>query len=365
MQRSDQLTVSGFEKKQQLATVNNPQVPRTTTDGHREMAPKAQTQQQRATAEQVARKLSEFEQRAARLAQAAAVAPPNGQQTNTDMINLRSQAQTSSAASPPDMMNVTLGPEVAPSAPGGAPLTTGQLFVALKFVPESGDLLARRTAQMEGDLRVLIKEAHNLAGFTPAPIAVGTQNKQPSPVDDKTNLNLPSPMAKCYLLDSNGQRLAKQKTSHLKRTANPRWDHECSFQSLKLSALQAQAIEIHLFNRDSYLSGRLASTTSDASNCLGSIRLCKSASSANSDSQSVGKSSASSSLDANSTADSSSLGPPTNKLPSGDSQELCSEREARLWTQMLARPNIWVYGELPLRHLRALVPRSQRTPADS
>lgn len=223
-------------------------------------------------------------------------------------------------------MDVRLGPLAAPTS-GHAPIT-GQLFVALKFVPENGP---GRPSNRPGELQVIIKEARNIGGFASPPLAslaavaagnaatlIGSDPMTPAPPSG----SLPNPFCKCYLLASNGRRLAKQKTSHLKRTANPRWDHKCTFGSVKLSSLSCQALEILLFNRDSILVSN--------NEFLGGIRLCS-----NGSQPEIG----------------------TDDIK-GAEDSLCSERESRLWNQLLAKPNIWVYGELKLRLLRPLVARS-------
>lgn len=253
-------------------------------------------------------------------------APPSGLRP-TDLATSFGRLSDSTAASsatnaPPTSMNVVLGADSDESHPNGsssASLISGQLFVALKFVPENtGETLARRSDRMEGTLCVLIKEARNIGGFEAPPALLVGRN----PID-KTNSKqpiaqptgpLPNPFCKCYLLNSNGARIARQRTPQAKRTSNPRWDFECKFNHVKLSHLQAQAIEIHLLSRDSIL-------VKSSQESLGSIRLCSS----------------------------------TSTSTSTTAEALCSERESRLWAQMLARPNIWVYGELPLSHLRPLI----------
>ena len=269
-------------------------------------------------AEQVAKKLGELELRAAKLkAQAAvagAVAPPVGHRLG----RLKPELGPLLAGSrpPPEVaMNASLGPPLQPDQHGAL---SGQLFVALKFAPDSGEPLARRSVHMEGALHVLLKEARNLAGAT------GAASGPNSP---------PSPLCKCYLLDSEGQRVAKQKTAPVKRTSNPHWDQELVFNHLRLVQLAGQGLELLILNRDSILVS--------AGECLGAIRLCKRTGS-----------------DAKDAVHSSRTAAAAATATGGQGEELCSEREAQLWGQMLAKPGIWVYGELPLRQLRPLLPAS-------
>lgn len=225
---------------------------------------------------------------------------------------------------------------------------TGQLFVALKFVPENNNQLisANKVSSIShlinGELQVIIKEAHNIGGFE-SPLILQSSNNQSVQLENQSKLHhqlptgpLPNPFCKCYLLDSNGQRMAKQKTPYLKRTANPRWDYKCLFTSLKLSQLTCQAIEIQMFNRDSILVSN--------NEPLGGIRLCSLAPSYSTGSKDLTK-------QQDSTSNQGDFGVE-------DDEALCSEKEAKLWAQMLARPNIWVYGEFRLRLLRPLIPKT-------
>lgn len=269
--------------------------------------------------EPAADKLGELQRKAARLT--TAVAPSIGLQA-TDLS-----------------MNVTLGPALPLHL--AAPVT-GQLFVALKFAPDNQQehLSASLAAHSRGTLQVIIKEAHNIGGFEAPSLVTG---RLPNAGQPPPSGPLPNPFCKCYLLASNGQRVAKQKTGSQKRTANPRWDHKCLFGALKLSQLACQAIEIQMFNRDSILVSN--------NEYLGGIRLCSQPGTNADDSTSQ------QSGDSLRRATNTATGAPD--LP--EEGALCSEREARLWSQMLARPNIWVYGELRLRHLRPLVSTNSTT----
>lgn len=349
-------------------------------------------------------RLSELQRKAAILT--TAVAPPGGFQSNYSLKFLQDLGQENSAPSeqaPLTMMNVSLGPIPKSLSEPNQALISGQLFVALKFVPQNQELLSRRgAANMEGELQVIVKEAHNIAGFE-APfntLPLSSVNSNGSP--DKQQLArappsgpLPNPFCKCYLLASNGQRVAKQRTAHLKRTANPRWDQKCVFDSLKLASLSSQAIEIQMFNRGSILAGA-------GNEYLGGIRLCRRSQApagsmdqcsrqsnteqqvATSEPQALGSQAAfdsasiqsDQSANNNNSSDSTSL----RRLSSGttttssntdsstmarskcEPDSLCSEREARLWEQMLTRPNIWVYGELRLRPLTPLIAASAVKP---
>jgi len=298
-------------------------------------------------------KLGELQRRAARLT--TAVAPADGRQTSCHM-------------------SVSLGPPAMQHS--NQPPITGQLFVAIKFVPENEKLvMSRMGSNLEGELHVIIKEAHDIGGFEAPSLKLNSaEEKQPPPSG-----SLPNPFCKCYLLASNGQRVAKQKTPHLKRTANPRWDHKCVFNSVKLDNLTCQAIEILVFNRDSILV---------SNECLGGIRLCRSSESCekvahlpqtgkttnnqeqiSNDSASIGSdqlqqdSSSSSTTLRRSFNQREDLATKRRPTQGWEGDALCSERESRLWNQMLARPNIWVYGELRLRQLRPLV-ASNKTSGD-
>lgn len=270
-------------------------------------------------------RLAELQRKAARLA--SAVAP------TTDFQDADST----------QAMSASLGPPVELTA--NQPPISGQLFVALKFVPDNNQLVSSRNPNVSGELQVWIKEAHNIAGFE-CPLLTSLDSDASRP-----NLpagSLPNPLAKCYLLASNGHRIGKQKTPHLKRTANPSWDHKCIFECVKLSQLSCQAIEIQVFNRDSYLV---------RNEYLGGIRLCQNGPTrqfscrSNSTSKSDDQATAITAKGVEASDDSSS------RLSLGedlDESALCGKRESRLWTQMLVRPNIWVYGELKLSHLRPL-----------
>lgn len=299
-------------------------------------------------------RLSELRRKADLLA--TTVAPPRGPHSYRSLAGAR--AEPTEGAARVNAINASPGPIPKSLAEPGQ-LISGQLFVALKFVPHNQELLSRRgMANMEGELQLIIKEAHNIGGFEAPSLAALAQpvaDKRPPPSGP-----LPNPFCKCYLLDSNGQRVAKQRTPHLKRTANPRWDHKCLFDSLKLASLSSQAIEIQMFNRGSIL------VSSSGSDYLGGIRLCRASSSGRHEPPEL---SARSELDAPGGAEaelecSSSASERSASLrrsfKTDDSNgspeaELCSDREARLWNQMLTRPNIWVYGELRLRPLAPLI----------
>lgn len=271
--------------------------------------------------ERLVERLNELHKKATCLTSAVVASPVVGAQTS----NVKQVS-----------MDVRLGPLVV--SPSSQASITGQLFVALKFVPETSGSRAR---DQLGELQVIIKEARNIAGFESPPLAslaaaavAGDQaaallGPQASQVEQTLpSGSLPNPFCKCYLLGSNGRRLAKQKTSHLKRTANPKWDHKCVFSSLKLSSLSCQVLEILMFNRDSILVSN--------NEFLGGIRLCQNETNGEQISASKPK-----------------------EQQNQHTEPLCSERECRLWNQMLAKPDIWVYGELKLRHLRPLVAKSE------
>lgn len=289
-------------------------------------------------------KLSELQRKAALLT--TAVAPSGG--------------GGGGAAAYQPTMNVLLGP----MKDNRSSHITGKLFVALKFVPQhqDGPLLgalqkgqAAAGENCEGDLHVNIKEAHNIAGFenpSVAAVMAAASSENNTNLDRSATLgsnssgggeqqavkflpsgSLPNPFCKCYLLDSNGQRVAKHKTGHLKRTSNPRWDFKCVFSQLSQAQLAGQAIEILMFNRDSILV---------SNEFLGGIRLCRSAALSSGGDSAIGQQPA-------------QTGGQQQQQQQSCEDSLCSERESRLWNQMLARPNIWVYGELELRLLRPLV----------
>lgn len=292
-------------------------------------------------------KLGELQRKAFRLT--SAVAPSYAPGTNNQAQQHHFQ-----------QMNVHLGPLIQLN-PNQNHTVSGRLFVALKFVPENQELISSRITQdISGELHVIIKEAHNIGGFEPIQLvstlngkkcdqSVGNGKEQQEAVaviNKPPSGPLPNPFCKCYLLASNGQRIGKQKTPHLKRTTNPRWDFRCIFNSVKLSQLTCQAIEILMFNRDSILVSN--------NDYLGGIRLCQASKTFSSSS----KAAAANTTDEQtiSGCESTATAPEIGKVNEALQDEpLCSERESRLWNQMLARPNIWVYGELRLRQLRPLI----------
>lgn len=294
-------------------------------------------------------RLGELQRKAFRLT--SAVAPPADSNTNNEHYH---------------QMNVHLGPLTQLNL-NQTNSISGQLFVALKFVPENQEMMisSKVVRDLSGELHVIIKEAHNIGGFEATQLLStlndynqkdstnqqvnGQQEKTSPPSQQQATINkppngpLPNPFCKCYLLASNGQRMAKQKTPHLKRTTNPRWDFKCIFNSVKLSQLSCQAIEILMFNRDSILVSN--------NDYLGGIRLCQ-ASRISSPSTTTDKQQ----QQQQQPADESTTTTTATKVNEATQDEpLCSERESRLWNQMLARPNIWVYGELRLRQLRPLI----------
>lgn len=293
--------------------------------------------QQQQAAQQVARKLSEFERKAQQLAASLTKMPTVENSSHSSMLTLghsksgsnynrinqhceqdikldqqqqqqeqqQQQQQTMISDEIVKNLMVMRAPEIADTAR----INLGQLFVALKFVPDSTDFLARRSAQMQGQLRVLIKEAKSIGLSMDHQQVEHHQQQQQS---------LPSPQCKCYLLNAVGQRVGKQKTQQLKRTPNPQWNQELCFNSLKLAQLAGQALEISLINRD------VLAINVDL---MGGIRLCHRLAN-----------------DETSTTT--------------DCEQIATEKEAKLWDQMIQRPNIWVFGDLPLRQLRPLVTRT-------
>lgn len=265
---------------------------------------------------------------------------------------------------------LVLGPE--PDLSTSQPAISGKLFVAIKFVPDDSVAVrylttkrherGARVSEMLGELHVNIKEAYGIAGFEPprsssiATIDAGSSaalnQRSQQQQSALANLSLPNPYCKCSFFDSDGSRISKLKTPAEKKTANPRWNYTCKFKSVQFGSLMHQGIEIRLNSNDSIL-------VSDE--FLGGIRLCH----AFPETRSQNRQSPMSSLSADSESTHSSI-TNTNTLDSNGSLKLssfddiepgaiCSPRESKLWVNMLEKPSIWAYGELPLRNLRPLV----------
>ncbi|CAG4992294.1 unnamed protein product [Parnassius apollo] len=154
--------------------------------------------------------------------------------------------------------------------------TRGDLIVGLKFELQDGG---------KGTLHVLVKEAKNLLATKPNGLA--------------------DVFCKSYLLPERG-RLAKQKTSVVRRTLNPRWEHTFTYRGLTMQELATRALELSLWDRD-----RLASN-----DFMGAVRL--------------------------------SLGTGTYMGASVNWMDSMG-KEVALWQTMMQRPNFWVEGSLPLR----------------
>ncbi|XP_034829865.1 uncharacterized protein btsz isoform X2 [Maniola hyperantus] len=154
----------------------------------------------------------------------------------------------------------------------------GDLIVGLKF--ELAD-----AARGKGTLHVLVKEAKNLVATKPNGLA--------------------DVFCKSYLLPERG-RLAKQKTTVVRRSLNPRWEHTFTYRGLTLQELATRALELSLWDRD-----RLASN-----DFMGAVRL--------------------------SLATGTYMGASVNWMDSVG-------KEITLWQNMMQQPNLWVEGSLPLR----------------
>lgn len=206
---------------------------------------------------------------------------------------------------------------------------SGQLFVALKFVPDSQSNTSKRHQMLEGDLYVTIKEAHGIGGF----VSGGSGSQQlPSG-------SLPNPFGKCCLFNPSGQRVSKHKTPQMKRTANPKWNFTCIFKSLKLEQLANQSLEVNLFSPSDSI---LVSKT-----YLGGVRLGCPASMI-----STGLKASMAFGSGSQTAPESLEQDRRSSTQSSGSYYATSDRESRIWANMLAKPNIWSYGELTLRQLQ-------------
>lgn len=238
-------------------------------------------------------------------------------------------------------------------------IISGQLFVALKFVPTQ-----KIAKDCIGDLHVTIKEAHQIAGFC-SPLTTNSNylidHKPPSGA-------LPNAMCKCFLLSSTGARVTKFKTPTLKRCSNPKWNFKCVFEALQLSKLHCQAIELTVYHKDDSI---LVSNNE----FLGGVRLChrlqeeeeqgKEEEEAKEKDKNVRLENESlNQLINNNTTNTNNLLKQTSNQNNDNNKTTTikkqavdkeGEKEARIWTQMLSRPNIWVYGEFQLRALNPLL----------
>ncbi|XP_050667518.1 uncharacterized protein LOC126967134 isoform X2 [Leptidea sinapis] len=158
--------------------------------------------------------------------------------------------------------------------------TRGDIIIGLKFELQEGS-----SNRGKGTLHVLVKEAKNLVATKPNGLA--------------------DVFCKSYLLPERG-RLAKQKTSVVRRTLSPRWEHTFTYRGLTMQELATRALELSLWDRD-----RLASN-----DFMGAVRL--------------------------SLGTGTYMGANVNWMDS-------IGKEVSLWQTMMQRPNFWVEGSLPLR----------------
>ncbi|VVC88331.1 unnamed protein product [Leptidea sinapis] len=158
--------------------------------------------------------------------------------------------------------------------------TRGDIIIGLKFELQEGS-----SNRGKGTLHVLVKEAKNLVATKPNGLA--------------------DVFCKSYLLPERG-RLAKQKTSVVRRTLSPRWEHTFTYRGLTMQELATRALELSLWDRD-----RLASN-----DFMGAVRL--------------------------SLGTGTYMGANVNWMDSVG-------KEVSLWQTMMQRPNFWVEGSLPLR----------------
>ncbi|CAH2239944.1 jg3375 [Pararge aegeria aegeria] len=154
----------------------------------------------------------------------------------------------------------------------------GDVIIGLKFE-------LKDAARGKGTLHVLVKEAKNLVATKPN--------------------GLCDVFCKSYLLPERG-RLAKQKTTVVRRSLNPRWEHTFIYRGLTMQELATRALELSIWDRD-----RLASN-----DFMGAVRL--------------------------SLATGTYMGAAVNWMDSVG-------KEITLWQNMMQQPNLWVEGSLPLR----------------
>jgi len=160
----------------------------------------------------------------------------------------------------------------------------GDILVGLKFVPPDMSVV-KKGKRSRGALHVLVKEAKNLTAVK----ANGSSD----------------PFVKSYLLPEKG-RGGKQKTSVLRRTVNPVWNHTFVYDDVTLQELAERCLELTVWDHD-----RLASNE-----FLGGVRF--------------------------------SLGTGKHYGKSVDWMD-ATGKEMSLWKSMLERPNFWVEGYLSLR----------------
>lgn len=164
----------------------------------------------------------------------------------------------------------------------------GDMIVALKFIPPdiSGSTLGKKGKRSsKGELHVLVKEAKNLSVVR----ASGTCDS----------------FCKSYLLPDKG-RSSKQKTSVIRRTCNPAWNHTFIYSDVSLQELSERSLELTVWDHD-----RIASNE-----FLGGVRF----------NLGTGKQHAK----------------PVDWMDS-------TGKEVTLWQRMLERPNLWVESSITLR----------------
>ncbi|KRT84734.1 C2 domain containing protein [Oryctes borbonicus] len=161
----------------------------------------------------------------------------------------------------------------------------GDILVGLKFVPPDMTDRHKKGKRSRGALHVLIKEAKSLTAVK----ANGTSD----------------PFCKSYLLPDKG-RSSKQKTTVVKKTVNPIWNHTFIYDDVTLQELAERCLELTVWDHD-----RLASNE-----FLGGVRF----------SLGTGK----------------HYGKPVDWMDA-------TGKEVSLWKSMLERPNFWVEGCLSLR----------------
>ncbi|KAK9679762.1 C2 domain [Popillia japonica] len=161
----------------------------------------------------------------------------------------------------------------------------GDILVGLKFVPPDMTDRHKKGKRSRGTLHVLIKEAKSLTAVK----ANGTSD----------------PFCKSYLLPDKG-RSSKQKTTVMKKTVNPVWNHTFTYDDVTLQELAERCLELTVWDHD-----RLASNE-----FLGGVRF----------SLGTGK----------------HYGKPVDWMDA-------TGKEVSLWKSMLERPSLWVEGCLSLR----------------
>ncbi|CAG0916872.1 unnamed protein product [Notodromas monacha] len=186
----------------------------------------------------------------------------------------------------------------------------GSLIVALKFVPAGGSPygLAYLGGPPPGTSERGIDVPPQLATppFSPPPAGTGTLHVLVKEGRDVVGARSGVPLdafLKCWLLPDRSQ---KQKSSPVKRSSSPNWNHTFTFGNVTLSDLRDRSVEITVWDHD-----RLTSNS-----VIGGVRF--------------------------------NLGTGKHFGRPVDWMDARGEEEA-LWRSMMERPGLWVQACLPLR----------------